>query len=76
MKLKYYILIFYFTNFAFSQTLTLRECVEIAVEKNISVKQSALEIENANVDRSNAVGNFLPSFNAQSSHSWLSLIHI
>ena len=70
MKLKYYILIFSFANYTYSQTLTLRECVEMAVEKNISVKQSALEIENANVDRSNAVGNFLPNFNAQSSHSW------
>ena len=70
MKLKYYIIIFGFANFTFSQTLTLRECVEMAVEKNISVKQSALEIENANVDKSNAFGNFLPNFNAQSSHSW------
>ena len=70
MKLKYYIIIFGFANFTFSQTLTLRECVEMAVEKNISVKQSALEIENATVDKSNAFGNFLPNFNAQSSHSW------
>ena len=42
----------------------------MAVEKNISIKQSILDIENAAVDKSNAIGNFLPNFNAQSSHSW------
>ena len=68
-----YILTFYlfiFSNCVFAQTLSLEECVEMAIEKNISIKQSILEIENAAVDYSNAIGNFLPNFNAQSSHSW------
>jgi outer membrane protein len=62
--------LFVVSNNALSQTLTLEECVEMAVEKNISIKQSILDIENAAVDKSNAIGNFLPNFNAQSSHSW------
>lgn len=62
--------LFVFSNYVFSQTLSLQECVELAIEKNISIKQSILDIENADVDKSNAIGNFLPNFNAQSSHSW------
>jgi len=62
--------LFVFSNNALSQSLTLEECVEMAIEKNISIKQSILDIENAAVDKSNAIGNFLPNVNAQSSHSW------
>jgi outer membrane protein len=52
------------------QTLTLQECVELALEKNITIKQSELDIANAELDKSNAFGNFLPNINAQTSHSW------
>ena len=68
--LTFYLLVFGFFNYASSQTLTLEQCIEMAIEKNISIKQSILDIENASVDKSNAIGNFLPNFNAQSSHSW------
>ena len=43
---------------------TLRECVEYALENNISIKQSALDIENASVDKLDAIGNLLPTVNA------------
>jgi len=52
------------------QTLTLQECVELAIEKNITIKQSELDIANAELDKSSAFGNFLPNINAQTSHSW------
>lgn len=47
-----------------SKKWTLKECVQYALENNISVKQSALDIELAEVDKLTAKGNFLPSLNA------------
>jgi outer membrane protein len=49
---------------------TLRESVNYAVQNNISIKQMELDTETSAVDRKGAVGNFLPSFNANASHSW------
>ncbi|MDH7445351.1 TolC family protein [Aquimarina sp. 2201CG14-23] len=51
---------------------TLRECVEYALENNIAIKQSALNVDNAAIDKSDALGNFLPSLNAQASNFWRS----
>ncbi|RKS55963.1 outer membrane protein [Gillisia mitskevichiae] len=48
---------------------TLQECVVYALENNISIKQSALDIEAADIERSDAIGNFIPSLNAQVSAS-------
>ncbi|MEH6537155.1 MAG: TolC family protein [Psychroserpens sp.] len=47
-----------------SKKWTLIECVEYALENNISVKQSELDIEVADIDRLTAMGNFMPSLNA------------
>ncbi|MGV6828260.1 MAG: TolC family protein [Flavobacteriales bacterium] len=49
---------------------SLRECIEQALENNISVKQTALEVENADIEKMDAIGNFLPSLNASASNSW------
>lgn len=49
---------------------TLRECVEYALENNISIKQSALDMESASIDQVDALGRFLPSVNASASNSW------
>lgn len=43
---------------------TLLECVNHALENNISVKQSELDIEVADVEMLTAKGNFLPSLSA------------
>ena len=56
--------------YAKGQTLTLQDCVELALEKNISIKQSELDVANAEIDKKSAFGNFLPNINAQTSHSW------
>ncbi|CAN0603650.1 unnamed protein product, partial [Ectocarpus sp. 12 AP-2014] len=48
---------------------TLQECVEYAVENNISVAQFELDLENAVIDKSDAIGNFLPTLNANTSYS-------
>lgn len=45
---------------------TLTECVVYALENNISVKQSELDMEVADVEKLVAQGNFLPSLNVGS----------
>ncbi|MBO6879822.1 TolC family protein [Winogradskyella sp.] len=42
---------------------TLKECVQYALENNISVKQSELDIELAEIEKLTAKGNFIPSLN-------------
>ncbi|WP_424493118.1 TolC family protein [Salinimicrobium sp. GXAS 041] len=49
---------------------TLRECIEYALEHNISIKQSELETQLADVEKLDAIGNFLPNINASASNSW------
>ncbi len=58
---------FVFLSAAAQKKWTLRECVEHAVENNISVKQFELDLENAMIDKSDAIGNFLPSLNGRAS---------
>jgi outer membrane protein len=48
---------------------TLEECVLYAVENNLTIEQFELDLENAKIDELDALGNFLPSLNAQSSAS-------
>ncbi len=48
---------------------TLIECVQYALENNISVKQSELDLEITDIERLTALGNFLPSLNLSSSAS-------
>ncbi|HBU79783.1 MAG TPA: transporter, partial [Muricauda sp.] len=48
---------------------TLQECVEYAVENNLTVEQFELDLENAKIDKSDAVGNMLPSLNGTMSAS-------
>ena len=50
--------------------MNLMECVEMAVNKNISIKQIELRGLEAVIDKNDAKGNFLPSINAQANHSW------
>jgi outer membrane protein len=48
----------------------IKECVNYALENNISVKQTELDIKSSSIDKKAAIGNFLPSLNANASHSW------
>ena len=52
-----------FAAHAQAKKWTLQECVVYALENNISVKQSELDLESIALDRSDAVGNFLPTIN-------------
>jgi len=58
-----------FSSVAQTKKWTLKECVIYALENNISVKQSELDVENAVVDKLEAIGNFIPSVNANSTVS-------
>lgn len=49
---------------------TLQECVNYALENNISIQQSELNVLQGEIDKKDAFGNFLPSFNASANHSW------
>ena len=49
---------------------TLKECVDHALEHNISVKQSLLDIDLAEQDVINAKGNFMPSLSASASQNF------
>ncbi|WP_324023765.1 TolC family protein [Maribacter sp. BPC-D8] len=48
---------------------TLEECVYYAVENNLTVKQYELDLENAALDKSDAIGALLPSLNSSISAS-------
>ena len=53
-----------------SKKWTLEECVNHALENNISIKNSKLDEKLAEISKSDAIGAFLPSANATTSHSW------
>lgn len=49
---------------------TLRECVNYALSHNISIMQSELDTQSIAIDKKSALGSFLPTLNADASHSW------
>lgn len=49
---------------------TLQECVDYALSHNISIRNIELDTKLADIDKSSAIGNFLPGINANASHSW------
>ncbi len=53
-----------------TKSWTLQECVNYAIENNINIKQADLNIEQAQLDKKDALGAFLPSLNASASNSW------
>ncbi|SDG58728.1 TolC family protein [Winogradskyella thalassocola] len=48
---------------------TLKECVEYALENNISVKQSELDLKVTDIEKLTAIGRFLPTVNIGASVS-------
>lgn len=72
MKFKLTLLLLLFsagTLIAQQKKWTLEECILHAEENNISIAQFELDLENAVIDKSDAVGNFLPNLNGQVSAS-------
>lgn len=48
--------------------LTLQECVNIALEKNLRVKRSLYNVQSFNIGRTQSMANFLPTLNAGGSY--------
>jgi len=44
---------------------TLEECVRYAEDNNLTIQQFELDLENAQIDKSDAIGNFIPNLNGQ-----------
>ena len=65
-----FILLFGLSIQAQTKKWTLEECVKYAIDNNISIKQTELDTKTVAIDKKGAVGNFLPSLNANASHSW------
>ena len=57
-------------SFAQAKKWTLEECVNYALQNNISIKQSSLDKELVEIGKKEAIGRFFPSVNANASHSW------
>jgi outer membrane protein len=64
------LLLYGLSSSAQSKKWTLEECVNYALQHNISIKQTELDIKTAAIDKRGAIGNFLPSLNGNASHSW------
>lgn len=48
---------------------TLQECVQYALDNNITIQQSEIALLNAAIDKSDAIGNFVPSINGRATVS-------
>ena len=53
-----------------SKQWTLEECVRYALDNNITIKLSELDVKSAVIDKKGALGSYLPSVNGSASHSW------
>ena len=71
---KYIIISLFSSTLIYAQTndnvLTLQDAVDMAIEKNISIKQSELNLQNSELGKSDAIGNFLPRVSASANHQW------
>ena len=62
MKYIYTTIVLFFSTVLFAQSddniLTLQDAVNMAIEKNISIKQSELNLQNSELGKADAIGNF------------------
>ncbi len=49
---------------------TLKECVDYALDKNITIQQSEIDVDLWELNKKDAIGSFLPNLNARTSQSW------
>lgn len=57
------------SSFTQEKKWTLIECVNYALENNISIQQSELDLNLADIEKSQAISSFLPNLNANSSYN-------
>ena len=70
IKINLILFLTFFVGFSQEKKWSLEDCVSYAIKNNISIKQSALDVEVAALSKKDAFGRFLPTANAQASHSW------
>ncbi|WP_299682392.1 TolC family protein [uncultured Dokdonia sp.] len=58
------------TGFAQNKKWTLQECVQYALDNNITIKQTQLDEETAAIEKKDAIGNYLPTLNGNASNNW------
>ncbi|SMC33959.1 TolC family protein [Cellulophaga tyrosinoxydans] len=56
-------------SFGQSKKWTLEECVAYAVDNNLTIEQFELDLETIHLEKSDAIGDFIPSLNASSTVS-------
>jgi len=59
-------------GFAQVKKWTLQECVQYAIDNNITIQQTALDQETADLERKDAIGALLPSLNGNASNNFIS----
>ena len=69
-KTMFFLLMVGFQLSAQEKKWTLKECIDYAIQNNISVKSSEYDLQNVALNKKDAIGNFLPNINASGSHSW------
>jgi outer membrane protein len=69
IKIIFFFLLVSFQLSAQEKKWTLEECVDYAIQNNISVKQSELDLKTSEVEKMEAIGGFLPSLNANANYS-------
>ncbi|GGG18717.1 transporter [Dokdonia pacifica] len=57
-------------GFAQNKKWTLQECVQYALDNNITIKQTQLDEETAAIEKKDAIGNYLPTLNGNASNNW------
>lgn len=57
-------------GFAQNKKWTLKECVQYALDNNITIKQTQLDEETATIEKKDAIGNYLPTLNGNASNNW------
>jgi outer membrane protein len=70
IKIIFFFLLVSFQLSAQEKKWTLKECVDHAIQNNISVKSSELDLKNVALNKKDAIGNFMPNVSASASHSW------
>ena len=73
MKLKTTILLsllYFVSATAQVKKWTIEECIEYALENNLTIEQLELQLESTKLGESDAFGSFLPNLNASASSSW------
>ena len=58
-----------------SQTWTLRQCIDYAIEHNINIRQTANEAEQNKVDVNTAKWARLPNLSGSASQNWSCLLY-